>query len=163
MAPPFPRIVLGIGNPERGDDAAGRNVARLLRGMLPAEVEVAEHDGEATALLTRLDGAQAAFLVDACGSGAQVGTVRRFDVSMAPLPHGALGLSTHGFGPAEAIELARALGQLPPRCIVYAIEGASFEAGAPLSPPVATAVAQVAQRICAEITGTGFPEDERHA
>ena len=57
-----------------------------------------------------------------------------------PLPRGALGMSTHGFGLAEALELARALGQLPRRCIVYAIEGASFETGAPLSPEVAAAV-----------------------
>ena len=91
------RIVVGIGNPERGDDAAGRAVAQLLRGMLPVNIplniplntreeswEIAEHDGEAAALLSLLDGASEAFLVDACRSGAPCGTVRRIDVRRWP-------------------------------------------------------------------------------
>jgi len=154
MAHALPRrIVLGIGNPDRGDDAAGRKVARLLRWMLPDEVEVVEHDGEATDLVARIEGAAAAIIVDACASDACAGTVQRFDVRAAQLPQRAFGLTTHGFGLAEAIELARALGQLPPRCVVYAIEGASFDVGAPLSSPVAAAVAEVARQVCAEITG----------
>ena len=49
------------------------------------------------------------------------------------------------------MELARALAQLPPHCVVYAIEGASFETGAPLSQAVAAAVADVAARLRTEI------------
>ncbi len=145
------QIVLGIGNMDRGDDAAGRAVARMLQGSVPDDLEVAELDGEATTLLARFEGAGAAFLVDACRSGAAAGTVRRIDVAVTQVPQGLFGLSTHGFGVAEAIELGRALGQLPPRCIVYAIEGASFQIGAPLSPAVAAAVADVAARLRTEI------------
>lgn len=147
------RLVIGVGNPDRGDDAAGRAVAALLRRALPAEVEIAEHDGEAAALLSRLEGAAAAFLVDACVSGAPPGTVRRFDAALSALPHDAFGLSTHGLGLAGAVELARALGQLPRCCVVYAIEGEFFAPGAPLSPPVSVAVAEVAWRLAAEIAG----------
>jgi hydrogenase maturation protease len=146
------RIVIGIGNPDRGDDAAGRSVARLLRPILPDDVAVTEHNGEATSLLAQLDGAGAAFLVDACASGGSVGTVYRFDAAAAPLPAGAFGLSTHGFGLAEGIELARALGQLPRCCIVYAIEGGCFETGAALSPQVLTSVMDVVRRLLAEIS-----------
>ncbi len=147
------RIVIGIGNPDRGDDAAGRAVARLLRGLLPKDVDLVEHDGETTGLLARLDGVTAAFLVDACASGAPAGTVRRFDVAERLLPREAFGLSSHSLGLAEAVELARALGQLPLCCVVYAIEGESFAVGAPLSPPVVTAVAEVAARLRTEIGG----------
>jgi hydrogenase maturation protease len=147
------RIVLGIGNPDRGDDAAGRRVAHLLRRMVPDDVEVAEHDGEATALLASFEGAAAAYLVDACASGAPTGTVHRFDIGAAPLPQSLFGLSTHGLGLAEAIELARALGQLPARCIVYAIEGESFELGSALSLPVSAAIAEVVQRLGSEVIG----------
>jgi hydrogenase maturation protease len=157
------RIVLGIGNPDRGDDAAGRAVARLLRSAPPDGFELVEQDGEATALLAQLDGAAAAFVVDACASGASPGTVRRFDVTTGPLPQAAFGLSTHGFGLAEAIELARALGQLPPCCVVYAIEGGCFEAGAPLSPPVAAAVVAVAERLRAEIGADAEPGEKQRA
>jgi hydrogenase maturation protease len=156
------RIVIGLGNPDRGDDAVGRNVARMLRSVLPQDVVVAEHDGDGTDLLDRFDGVAAAFFVDACASNASAGAVRRFDVGAAPLPRRAFDVSTHGFGLAEAIELARALGRLPPHCIVYAIEGGSFEAGAPLSPAVAAAAVEVVRRLCAEIDGHR-PEDSRRA
>jgi hydrogenase maturation protease len=152
-------VVLGIGNPARGDDAAGPAVARLLRDRLPDGVAVAESDGEATALLAWLDGAAAAFLVDASVSGAPAGTVRRFDATTLPLPQDFRALSTHGFGLGEAVELARALGQLPSRCVVYAIEGGSFALGAGLSPPVRTAVAALAERLAAEV----FGEERRRA
>jgi hydrogenase maturation protease len=151
MASGRPRsVVIGIGNPERGDDAAGRLVARRLRGKLPADVAIAEHDGESTALLALLDGADTAILIDACVSGAPAGTVRRFDASASPLPEAKFSVSTHGLGLAEAIELARALRALPRRCIVYTIEGRAFDPGAPLSPAVAAAVGETSERVRAE-------------
>jgi hydrogenase maturation protease len=144
--------VIGIGNANRGDDAVGLEVAQHLRGTLPEDVEIAEQDGEAIALLQRFQGAEQTYLVDACASGAPAGIVRRYDVGVTPLPQEMFGVSTHGFGLAQAVELARALGDLPPRCVVYAIEGASFATGASLSPAVADAVIDVADRLYAEIT-----------
>jgi len=156
-------IVIGAGNPERGDDAAGRAVVRLLRGTLPDEVALVELDGEATALLAHFEDVETAFIVDACASGLRVGSLQRFDVSAEPLPQATFSLSTHGFGLAEGIELARALDQLPERCIVYAIEGNAFEAGAPLSPQVAAAVTVTATRLRAEITGSEERRESSHA
>ena len=57
--------------------------------------------------------------------------------------------STHAFGVADAVELARALGRLPGRLDVYAIEGASFAAGDRLSPAVERAVAELAAELSA--------------
>jgi len=153
-------IVVGVGNRDRGDDGAGPEVARLLRGTLPADVAIAEGEGEAAALMARFEGMERAYLVDACASGGTPGAVRRFDAQESPLPPGASGLSTHGFGLAEAVELARAMDRLPPRCIVYAIEGASFDTGAPLSPAVTRAAAEVARRLRAEIAGQDAEEHE---
>lgn len=144
-------VVIGIGNPDRGDDAAGRAVVRRLAGVVPAGVEIVELDGEAASLLACFDGAESAFLVDASLSGARAGSIRRFDAGAAALLHDAFAMSTHGLGLAEALELAKVLGQLPPRCVVYAIEAESFETGAPLSPAVAAAVAEVADRVRNEI------------
>lgn len=145
------RIVIGVGNADRGDDAAGRAVAKRVKDARPADVDIIEHDGEATALLCEFDGVAEAFLIDACASGAPPGTVRRFDAAAAPLPQSEFGSSTHGFGVAAAVELARALGRLPPHCIVYAIEGRSYAFGAALSPAVEAAVADVARRVTTEI------------
>lgn len=144
-------MMLGIGNPARGDDAAGRLVARLLHGRTPADVEIIEHNGETSSLLERIQAASVAMIVDACSAGAPTGTVHRFDVTDAPLPRVKFGLSTHGMGLAETIELARALRQLPQRCIVYAIEGDRFDIGATVSLPVAASVRDVALRIVTEL------------
>jgi hydrogenase maturation protease len=143
-------IVLCIGNPDRGDDAAGRAVAHALRASR-IDVEIIEEEGEATRVLERLEGADAAYIVDACVSGAKPGDISRIDVSTGPLPRAAFGASTHGFGLAEALELARALGVLPSRCVVYAIEGESFDIGASMSPAVAAAVGKIADRLRADI------------
>ena len=145
------RVVIGVGIAERGDDGAGRAVVQRLSGTLPGDVEIVECEGETTVLLARIEGASAVFVVDACVSGAPPGTIRRFDATEAPLPDLGASVSTHDLGLAAAIELARALGELPPRCIVYTIEGCSFEAGAPLSPPVRRAVAEVARRLRADV------------
>lgn len=144
-------VVIGIGHPDRGDDAVGRLVATRLRGRVPAAVTVVEEEGEATRLVDRLRGTASAILVDASLSGAAVGTIHRFDAANDPLPEGNLGMSTHGFGLAEAIGLARALGSLPQRCVIYAIEARSFDLGAALSAEVAAAADDVVERVVAEI------------
>lgn len=144
-------VVIGVGNPDRGDDAAGLAVARLLRNLQAPDIEIVEHGGEATALVLRMGAAEQLFLVDACVSGAPPGTIHCFDASSAALPVFASGYSTHGFGVAAAVELARTLGRLPRRSMAYAIEGESFETGASLSPPVAAAVAELVRRLRAEI------------
>src|SRR5262245_36467001 len=140
-------LVIGVGNPDRGDDGVGRKVACLLR----RHVAVAEHCGEATTLLELLCTEDRVWLVAAAQSGSAPGTIHRIDCAgESPIPDRTM--SSHGFGPAEAVGLARALGSLPRHCIIYAIEAADFTAGAPLSPPVIRAAHQVAARILAELT-----------
>lgn len=144
------RVVIGVGNLDRGDDAAGRLVTRALAGALPAEVEIVECGGDGADLLELLENAEAAVVVDACTSGAAVGTVHRFDAVTSALPALRSGTTTHGFGLAEALELGRALGRLPGRCIVYAVEARRFGPGEPPSPAVRRAVRAAAARIEAE-------------
>jgi len=97
-------------------------------------------------------------LVDAIQSGAVPGTIHCFDASENALPSGAFPCSTHAFGVAEAIEMARALHELPPHLIVYGIEGETFADAQGLSPAVQRAVAEVANRIAGKIeTASNFP------
>lgn len=144
-------LLIGIGHPDRGDDAIGRLVATRLRKRVPDGVTVLEEEGETTRIVERLRATTSAILVDASLSGAAVGTIHRFDAARDPLPEGRLGLSTHGFGLVEAIELARVLGSLPERCVIYAIEARSFDLGAALSAEVAAAADDVVERVLAEI------------
>ena len=140
-----------VGNALRGDDAVGLAVARQLAGALPDGVELLEHEGEPTALIDVLDGADAVWLVDAVSSGAPAGTVHRLDAGVAELPVELFRGSTHHVGLAEAVELARVLGRLPKRTVVFGIESASFELGAALSPAVAAASEHVAAAVREEV------------
>jgi len=148
-------VVIGVGNTMRADDAAGVLVARRLRSR--PGVEIREQSGEATALLEALRGRAAALVVDAA-AGTEPGRVHRLDAAAQPLPQGLFGCSTHGFGVAEGIELARALGALPPVCVVYAVEGERFETGAPMSEAVAGALPVLAESIAREIETFGHAE-----
>lgn len=141
-------VVIGVGNTMRADDAAGLLVARRLRSR--PGVQVLEQSGEATALTEALRGRAAALIVDAA-AGARPGRLHRLDAAAQPLPQGLFACSTHGFGVAEGIELARALGALPAVCVVYALEGARFETGAAMSQALADALAGAASRVEAEI------------
>jgi len=144
--------VVGVGNALRGDDAAGLEVARLLDGTLPEGVRVVECEGEPVAILSAWEGCDRAYLVDATSSGREAGTVRRLSAHDGPLPPELQRASTHLLGVAEAVELARALGRLPERTIVYGIEGGSFDTGAPLSEEVRAAAAEVAASIRHELS-----------
>lgn len=61
--------------------------------------------------------------------------------------------STHALGLAEAVELGRALGRLPPTLTVFGIEGTTFTAGATPTPAVLAAVPRVAAASIAELRG----------
>jgi hydrogenase maturation protease len=145
--------VIGIGNAWRNDDVAGLVVARLLDGTLPPGVEVLEREGEPTGLIDAWEGTDAVWLVDAVSSGAEPGTVHRYEASEHELPAALFDTSTHHMGLAEAVELARALGRLPETTIVYGIEGASFATGETLSPAVESAAARVAEAVREEVAG----------
>ncbi len=146
-----PVLVIGVGNPTRGDDGAGREVARRLRQSNLPHVRVLETEGEATALLSLMEGAAVVFLIDACVSGAPAGSIRRIDLSNSDLPEAGFGLSSHGFGLAEAIALGKALGSLPPQCVIYALEAESFELGTPLSESMSEAIDAAVVALCQEI------------
>jgi hydrogenase maturation protease len=55
--------------------------------------------------------------------------------------------STHGFGVATAVELARALNRLPPRLVLFGIEGKEFGIGRGLSTEVASVLPAITARI----------------
>jgi len=147
-------LVIGVGNPLRRDDGAGLAVAGWLKQRLPDTIVVLQHDGDGADLMEAWRGAAMVVLVDAACAGALPGTVYRFDAEETELPRGIFHYSSHLFGVAEAVEMARALNRLPERIIVYGIEGASFAHGEKLSPEVANAVAEVAHRIFTELTMT---------
>lgn len=143
--------VIGIGNRWRGDDAAGLEVAELLRGQLPPAVDVLDRAGEPIDLIDAWEGADAVWLADAVWSEGEAGTLYRLDAHDHELPPELFRSSTHHLGLAEAVELARVMGRLPPRLVVFGVEAASFAAGEDMTPAVREGVRQVAERIRQEV------------
>lgn len=146
--------IICCGNADRGDDAAGLLVARRLQAIgIPAR----EESGEGLALMASWEGADDVILVDAVMTGATPGSVQVWDARTAPLIRDAFLCSTHGFGVAEAIELARALGRLPVRLRIYGIEARDFAPGAAPSAAVLEAVEQLARQIAQEVLSCTNP------
>jgi len=150
-------LVVGLGNRLRRDDAAGLEVARRLRRLLPASASVLEWGVPIPGLLEHWAGEDSVIIVDAMKSGGRPGTLRRFDATADPLPIEALHFSSHGLGLAETVALARTLGRLPDSLVVWGIEGASFEPGENLHPEVEKAVERVVRRLAAAFIAPSCP------
>ena len=152
----MPVRVIGCGNFDRGDDAAGLLVARRLRslGVETSGVEVIEQSGESFSLMDCWTGFATVILVDATAACGSPGKVRAWNAHAGRLPEHFSPCSTHAFGVREAVELARAMNRLPQTMLIYGIEGKQFSLGAPVSPEVECAVASVAERLSTRVSPT---------
>ncbi|WKZ17879.1 MAG: hydrogenase maturation protease [Candidatus Jettenia sp. CY-1] len=144
-------LIIGIGNTYRRDDAVGLVIAQHIKKQVPDYVSVIEESGNGVALMESWKNADTVILIDAVHSGTKPGTIHRFNASAHPLPAEFFRYSTHTFGVAEIIELARTLNQLPSHLIVYGIEGKRFEAGIGISPEVNKVVQKVVNRLRQDI------------
>jgi hydrogenase maturation protease len=145
-------LVIGIGNRDRGDDGFGPAVAHRLLGRVPSTVRILERSGDALAMIEDWNGIHRAIVIDAMAPISAPGRMHRVDLTDSPLPIGFAPPSTHAFGVAETVELARSLGRLPQCLVAYLVEGEQFGRGAPLSSAVAEAVGDVAERIVSEVS-----------
>lgn len=142
------RLVMGIGNDFRGDDAAGLAAIRRLNESRPDSTVTMEITGDAAGILDSWKEFDEVVIIDACSSGSVPGTLFRFEAGSGPLPEGILrGCSTHTMGIANVIELARVLGRMPARLTVFAIEGADFSIGATISRVVSGAVEELVSQL----------------
>jgi hydrogenase maturation protease len=135
------RRLIGIGNPDRGDDAAGWEVAGAVSSWVVDRRTAGSFD-----LLDLWDQDDEVVIVDAMRSGARPGTIHMFDAAEEALPVGAFA-STHAFGPAAVIELARRLDRLPHSLVVIGIEIGDTSHGSPMTHDVRKAVDQVAAEL----------------
>lgn len=146
-------LVIGVGNNDRGDDAFGLIVARRIADRAIPHVTVLTEQREGSALFSAWEqsAANVSILIDAMSSGAQPGTLVRLEVAAQDFATQDFLASTHGLGVEHAIELARALGVLPPRLVLYLVEGEQYDLGAGLSTGVEATVNPVVEAICREI------------
>ncbi|MBI1418144.1 MAG: hydrogenase maturation protease [Limimaricola sp.] len=141
-------LFVGVGNRWRRDDGVGPVVAQALAGQ---GARAMEHGADGAGLIELFATAPAVVLIDATRSGAAPGTVQQFDAAAGPLQADLFHYSTHRFGLAEAVETARALGDLPARLVVWGIEGADFGPGEGLSASVDMAARALVTRLKEEM------------
>jgi hydrogenase maturation protease len=143
--------IIGFGNLDRGDDAAGLLVARRLRELA---VE-SEENCDPLSLIDSWSNDDEIIIIDAVVTGATPGTIRFWQVGSEPLSGFTFETTTHGLGVRQAIELARTLNRLPERIRIYGIEGRLFEIGASPSPKVLNSVENVAQQLARAFANSG--------
>ncbi len=137
-------LVIGLGSPDRGDDAVGAAVAARIEALALPGVRVVPLE-DPMSLTVLWGGADAVVVIDAVASGGPPGTVhvREAGVGALPLPTHAFTAAgrggSHAFGLAGAVELSRTLGTLPRRVTLVGVEAGTFAHG-PMSPAVAARI-----------------------
>ena len=129
--------MIGVGNEFRRDDGLGPTVVSRLRDLpLPTDVTLAVCDGEPTRMLDLWTGADLAVVVDAVRTDGDHGG-HVYEIAVADLAGSSEVASSHRIGLGSTVELGRALGRMPARLLVLAVDGTDFGFGTQLTPPVA--------------------------
>jgi hydrogenase maturation protease len=134
-------MIIGVGNRDRGDDAAGPLVCDRLGAQLgtSATVRTFVCEGSILDLALHWDHDDRVIIVDAMQPGTEPGRIVTCDATVDPLATpGAV--STHEIDVSVAVELARAIGRMPAQLVVIGIEAGQFEWGSQPSAPVDAAV-----------------------
>lgn len=171
MTPPRvgagPALVVGLGSPDRGDDAVGPAVARRVGTLRLTGVQVIERE-DPTSLIDLWSDRDLAIVVDAVCSNGVPGTLMIMEsgVGSPPLTGDAWTSTgrggTHAFGLAAAVELSRALNRLPQRLVLIGIEAGGLEHGEPLSAPVSAAAELAAEAACVILSEAGALPSHRN-
>ncbi|SDI35660.1 hydrogenase maturation protease [Paraburkholderia phenazinium] len=144
-------LVVGMGNPDRGDDGIGTIVVRRLAGRLSGDVAVVERSGDVLSLIEDWAGFDALVLVDAVAPATARGRIHRLDLATEQLRRGMSFASSHALGVAETVELARTLALAPRDIVIYGVEGGSFVGGDSMAAEVEAVAEEVAQRVIVEV------------
>lgn len=142
--------VIGIGSPN-GDDRLGwvavealKQSARLAP-LIPQRLQLDARDRPGVLLLSAWEGAHTVILIDAVCSGAEPGSVLR--LTGADISTSGCNVSTHGYGVATAVALARALHSLPATLVLLGLEVDPLCSGETLSVTLQAALPDFVQLI----------------
>ena len=122
-----PTLVIGIGNPSRGDDALGPLALERLARLAPSDVELLTDFQLQVENALDLVGRSEVIFIDASVSA---GEPYEFEPIAAAADASA---STHALSPAAVLDTYRRVIGPPPPAHVLAIRGYAFELGEPLS------------------------------
>ena len=127
-----PILIIGIGNPSRGDDALGSLLIDRLEAQNLPDVELLTDFQLQIEYAYDMRGRDMVIFVDASVSGAEPYTFARVQ------PAEDTSYSTHALSPASVLHGYRVLYGEPPEAWTLAIRGYDFELGKDLSPQAAS-------------------------
>ncbi len=151
-------VIVGCGNPLRGDDGVGPVLIReLFDSDLPSDVTLVDGGTAGLDVGFKMRGAEEAILIDASSTGAEPGTL--FMVpgeeveALPPLD----GIHSHAFRWDHSLALAHWLlgAEFPSKVTVYLIEAENLCLGAPLSKCVTDTKNRLRELIVSEVRGGG--------
>ncbi len=149
----FATLILGMGNPLRGDDGVGCcMVEELMHLELPHGVHVLDGGAGGLGLLNLMEGWKRVVIVDAAEMGREPGEFVRFtpaDVRLASAPDR---FSLHHAGLSEVLALANALDRTLPEMVIFGVQPASVGWGEGLSPAVEAALPALIAAVLKEAT-----------
>lgn len=144
-------LILGVGNPLRRDDGIGPKVIRLLSenrnsNKLPSGTDMIDGGTDGLGLIEYLKNYEKVVIIDAVEMGLAPGTIKVFTPEEAVISINTDSLSTHGFGIAELIKLAKEL-DINPELIVVGIQPEDVSYGEGLSDTVEATVDGVIEKV----------------
>ena len=126
MTPPV--LLIGIGNPSRGDDALGPLCIERLSALNLPEVELLTDFQLQVEFALDLDGRREVVFIDAAATGAEPYDFRPVGSD------GSLSHTSHALSPEAVVAACQRVGVTPPpEAHVLAIRGYGFELGEELS------------------------------
>ena len=148
--------IIAVGNSFYGDDGVGAAVLETIRrdGLFP-DAELIDIHTDALALLEHLAGDQKNVIVDAAQMGLEPGTAVGFHPDEVRMKIKSDHLSMHGFGLAEAFDLAGTLGKMPADVLIVCVEPERVAINQGLSDVVKEAVPRVVSIIQGEVQSDG--------
>ncbi len=151
-AAPAPTLIVGFGNPLRGDDGIGVEVVERLKVRgLPAGVEVSDGGTHGLDLVNLMQGRRRVILVDAAALGKRPGEWARAALDRVRLRAPAALHSAHAAGVGEALALAQALDLLPEEVVIFGVQPARVSWNSTLSPELEAALPDLITAVLAEI------------
>lgn len=145
-------LIIGLGNPLRGDDGVGVRVAEALATQtLPDDVEVVDGGTSGLGIVSLFEGRQRIIVVDAADVGRDPGQFVRFTPAEARLLGDDQHLSIHAAGLRDALLLAQALKVLPDDVVIFGVQPANLEWDNRLSSEVEEALPGLLAAVQAEL------------
>lgn len=141
-------LVVGLGHPDRGDDAAGLVAAEAVGALRLAGTTVVTSTTGLLGVVDEIAGCDRLVVIDAIRSGALPGTVVQYDARRLPAAVRS-SFSSHAMGLADEVAMLDNLGHLPAEVEVIGVELDDVSVGADLSEAVVLALPTVLAAVIA--------------